>query len=104
MNPSVAARRAEVSLRKRADLTSGVGAGVLGGGIALLLAQYLRAYAIPLLLVGVLLHGWGMFDRHRLDRQAGTDTLRWSEALYWVCWVALFALALYILARSVPDR
>ena len=101
MNPSLAVRRAEVSQRKRADLTSGVGAGVLGGGIALLLAQYLRAYAIPLLFVGVLLHGWGMFDRHRLDGQAGTDTLRWAEALYWVCWVALFALALYILAGAL---
>lgn len=101
MNPNLAAPRAEVSRRKRADVTSGVGAGVLGGGIALLLAQYLTPYAIPLLLVGALLHGWGMFDRHRQDRQAGTDTLRWAEALYWVCWVALFALAVYILASAL---
>ena len=101
MRSVLAARRAEVSRRKYADLTTGVGAGVLGGGIALLLAQYLSAHAIPLLLVGTLLHGWGMFDRHRLDRQAGTDALRWAEALYWLCWVALLALALYILAGAL---
>ena len=98
MNRNLASRRAEVSRRKRADLTSGVGAGVLGGGIALLLAPYLRAYAIPLLLAGALLHGWGMFDRHRMDNQEGAATLRWAEALYWLCWIALLGVALYIAA------
>ena len=63
----------KVGRQKRAELTSAVGAGVLGGGLALLLAQYLAPYTVPLLVVGSLLHAWGMVDRHRLDRAAGGE-------------------------------
>jgi hypothetical protein len=103
MNRTLAAPRTEPRRRKLAELTSGVGAGVLGGGLALLLAPYLTAYAVPLVLVGALVHGWGMLDYHRLDRATGAEPVWWAEALYWVCWIALLVLALYIargLARS----
>ena len=81
---------------KRADLTSSLGAGVLGGGLALLAPRFLAPYAVALLLAGALLHGWGMYDKHRLERAAGEAPPRWAEALYWLCWVALAALAAWI--------
>ena len=67
---------------------------MLGGGLGALLAQWLGAYALALVAVGVVLHGWGMLEKHRL--QAGAEIPRWSNALYWLCWVFLAALTLWI--------
>lgn len=81
---------------KRADTTSAVGAGVLGGGVGVLLASFLEPYAIPIVGLGLLMHAWGMSDKHRLESGVGTGRLWWAEALYWGCWIALLALALYV--------
>ena len=81
---------------KRAETTSAFGAGILGAGIALLLARWVQPFAVPLLFLGVVMHAWGMYDKHRLD--AGSDSIRiwWVEALYWGCWIALVALGIYV--------
>lgn len=84
--------------RRLAESTSVIGAGVLGAGIALLFATSLAPYAVPLFVVGILLHAWGMFDRSRLDRAVGASTPRWATVLYWVCWLSLLALTGYIAA------
>ena len=78
--------------RKLAELTSGIGAGVLGAGLALLLPAAAAAYALPILILGALMHGWGMFDKHRLEQSAGSVQPRWAGLLYWGCWLALLAL------------
>ena len=80
---------------KRADTTSAVGAGVLGAGIGILLGRSLEAYAIPIIALGLLMHAWGMYDKHRLESGVGTGRLWWAEALYWGCWIGLLALAVY---------
>ena len=80
---------------KRADMTSAVGAGVLGAGIGAFLGPRLEAYAIPIIALGLLMHAWGMYDKHRLESGAGTGRLWWAEALYWGCWIGLLALAVY---------
>lgn len=82
--------------RKLAELTGGIGAGLLGAGIALLLPASLGAYALPIIALGILMHGWGMLDKHRLERAAGTVQPRWATLLYWGCWLALLGLALAI--------
>lgn len=87
--------------RKRAELTSALGAGVLGTGIGVLLASYLSSYGLVLLIVGALVHGWGMLDRHRLERSEVTERVVWAEALYWTCWLGLAALAGYIAFRTL---
>jgi len=85
---------------KRAELLSSIGAGVLGGGIALLLAKFLAPYAIPILLLGLISHAIGMSRKHGLEQQSQSVRVWWAEALYWFCWLALVALLLFIVFRQ----
>jgi hypothetical protein len=80
----------------RAELLSAVGAGVLGGGLALLFRRALEPHAPAITLVGLAMHSWGMYWRRRLDRQAGAGRARWEEIAYWLCWAALLVLAVYM--------
>ena len=81
---------------KRAELLSGLGAIVLGMGLGLFFSKFLMSYTTPLLLIGLLTHAWGMFDKHRLENSSTSTRLWWAETLYWVCWTALLALVAYI--------
>ena len=81
---------------KRAETTSTFGAGILGGGIALLAADLLRSSAILFLLIGLAMHAWGMFDKHRLESATAIARVWWAEALYWGCWAALVALGVHV--------
>ena len=83
---------------KRAETTSAIGAGVLGAGIALLFASVLKSYTVPILVLGLVMHSWGMYDKHRLEANAGAVRVWWVEALYWGCWVALVGLLVYVIA------
>ena len=83
---------------KRAETTASIGAGVLGAGIALLLPEFVRFYAVPIVALGLVMHAWGMYDKHRLETSAGAKEPWWAMALYWLCWLALVALFLYLLA------
>jgi len=84
---------------KLAELTSTFGAGVIGAGIGVLLATWLEGLGLSILAVGLLLHAWGMRDKHALE--AGAPQPAWSTALYGACWLILGALALYAVARVV---
>jgi hypothetical protein len=80
---------------KGADLASGLGAIALGAGLALLLPEALRAYAMPLLVGGVVVHGVGMTLKYRLESRDGAP-LWWERALFWLCWACLAALLVWI--------
>ena len=67
---------AQVSRLRLAELSSSMGAGVLGIGIGVLAASWLRALGLMFVAVGVAMHGWGMLDKHRLER--GDARPRWS--------------------------
>ena len=82
--------------QKRAELLAGLGAVVLGVGIGALQALHLQRYAIAFLLSGIVIHGFGMFDKRRLEKNAGAAQPWWSELLYWICWLLLAALMLYV--------
>jgi uncharacterized membrane protein YecN with MAPEG domain len=88
-----------VNRLKLAELSSGVGALVAGVGLGALSARWLEASAGLVLASGVVLHAWGMWDKHRLE--AGGPEARWSAVLYWVCWVLLAVAAIFVLARAV---
>jgi hypothetical protein len=86
--------------RRRAELISTVGAGVLGAGLGLLLARALAPYTLPLLLIGLGCHAWGMYEKHQADVQQGEQPPTWAKWIYWSCWVLLGVLAVFIVLRS----
>jgi hypothetical protein len=92
-------KRSEVAT-KQADLASGIGAGVLGVGLGVLLADDLRPIAAIVLLLGAVVHGWAMWRKHQLEKSAQVELPHWSVVLYWVCWLAFPAMAAIIVARS----
>jgi hypothetical protein len=81
---------------KKADLLSSAGAGALGAGLALLFAEALKPYGATILVVGLIAHGLGMFQKHQLERQETSVRSWWVEVLYWLCWLALGGLLLVI--------
>jgi hypothetical protein len=85
---------------KGAELAYGLGAIVLGAGLALVLPEWLRAYALPLLIGGVVVHGVGMTLKYRLESRGGPP-LWWERALFWLCWAGLAALGLWLVVAFV---
>ena len=84
---------------RRAEILSTSGAAILGAGAALLLERWLSPVAVPLLILGVLSHGWGMYERRRIESHSGVSRARWEGPLYWLCWVSLCLILLYSLLR-----
>lgn len=85
---------------KSAELASGLGAIVPGAGLALLAPDVFRGLAVPLLVVGIVVHGVGMTLKHRLE-QAQRQPLWWETALFWICWACLAGVAIWLLVRSL---
>lgn len=81
---------------KQLELLGGVGAGILGAGAALLFARWLLPYAVPVLMVGLVTHGWAMFAKGRLERQAQAVQPWWAVAAEWVCWIMIATLVVYV--------
>ena len=86
---------------KKAELLSTLGAAVLGGGVALLLQRWLVPFAVPILIVGLAVHAWGMFDKHRAESAGNVQRRPWENALYWACWLVLAGLITYVSLSSV---
>lgn len=80
-----------------AELTSGVGALVLGLGLGALLTRWIGAAAGFVTLAGVLVHSFGMWDKHRLEAQTSADSTPLVVALYWVCWLMLAATVVFLI-------
>jgi len=88
---------------KGAELASGLGAIVLGAGLALVLPVWLRDYALPLLIGGIVVHGVGMTLKYRLESRDGPP-LWWERALFWLCWACLAALGLWLAVAFAITR
>lgn len=80
-----------------AELTSGIGAVVLGIGLGVLLSDRLAGFRFAVL--GIAVHGWGMYDRHRQERSQGAVDPWWAAALYWACWIGLAGMLAWVMIR-----
>ena len=85
---------------ERADLASGIGVLILGIGVGALLGGSLYPYAVYFVVGGILLHGWGMFRKHRLQRELFGGSLWWVQVLYGLCWLLIAALVLYLRGQA----
>ena len=86
--------------RKRiAELTSGIGALVLGVGLGVVLSGRLAGLGLWVLIVGAVVHAWGMYDKHRIERSSDSADPWWSSLLYWGCWLVLAVGALVLSGR-----
>jgi hypothetical protein len=88
---------------KTADLSSGIGAGILGLGLGVLLAEDLQPIAGIVLVLGAVLHGWGMWSKHHLERADAVELPHWRIVLYWICWLGLAAIAVLIVTRAAKQ-
>jgi hypothetical protein len=53
-------------------MTSSLGALVLRIGLGALLGSWLAGVGLWVLLAGAMVHGWGMYDKNRLERSSGS--------------------------------
>lgn len=88
---------------KRAELLSGVGAVVLGIGLGVLLPNFLNPYALPVLIIGLLMHALGMFMKHKLENESTSVRLWWAEILYWLCWFVLLGIIIYVVFNYLKN-
>ena len=90
-------RRDDENVRRLrlAELVSSLGAGILGLGIGILAASYLTGLGPAIVGAGLLLHAWGMADRHRMEAKQGAPRIWWSTLMYWLCWLSLVALVVF---------
>lgn len=86
----------KVNRLKIAELTSGIGAVILGVGLGAHFSNWFAGQSVLILVIGIIMHAWGMFDKNRLEKQADASIPSWSKALYIVCWVCLLLLGVYI--------
>ena len=81
---------------KVAELTSGVGALVLGVGLGALFPRWFAPAAGAIALAGVITHAFGMWDKHRVEGQRHAITEPWVTALYWVWWLLLAGVVAFL--------
>ena len=85
---------------KLAELTSGVGALVLGAGMGALFPRWFAPAAGLIATAGLFLHAFGMWDKHRMERQEGARDPAWVAGLYWACWLLLGIVLVIVLFKG----
>jgi hypothetical protein len=88
---------------KQADLMSALGAGALGAGVGAMFANWLAAFALVAVLIGIAIHGWAMFEKRRLEDISGEPRVPWEMVMYWSCWLVLALLVGSIIYRGVSQ-
>lgn len=84
---------------KLAELTSGIGALVLGVGLGALFPAWFGPTAGLITGVGGCLHAFGMWDKHRLEARSTATSASWIVALYWICWGVLAVVLVLVVRR-----
>ena len=74
---------------------------MLGIAIGLLMHAELLRYFAAIVIVGLALHGVGMYDKHRIEKSRAAQPAWWMQALYITCWIALAAFVGYVIVQAV---
>jgi len=82
---------------KLAELTAGVGHSCSESVLGAPFPQWVGPAAGLITVVGVSLHAFGMWDKHRLEAQSHANNPTWVVALYWVCWLLLAVVVVLLL-------
>ena len=72
-----------------AEMTSSVGALLLGIGAGAVIASSLGNLATGVFLIGLALHAWGMWDKHRVEARLASPEPVWAKVMFWGCWIML---------------
>ncbi len=80
---------------KISELISVFGVGSIGFGLGALFADFARLYAPWIILIGILMHGLGMYEIQTMNKKE----MWWTKPLYWLCWIIIIGLAIYVLPK-----
>jgi hypothetical protein len=83
---------------KLAELTSGMGALALGVGLGAIFSPWFAPAAGFIAVAGFAAHGFGVWDKHRLEAQSHVESPPWAS-LCTVCWLLLAAVAVLLFGR-----
>ena len=90
-------RNTKDSALKQAELASALGAGIIGFGLGVYLANYFASNALWTIVIGIALHGVAMYKKAGMK----PTKLKWAKWLYWLCWAIIIGLVIYILASAI---
>lgn len=76
---------------KRSELASTFAADPPGGGLGLSGARHVADIAFHGRMARALLHGWGMYNKHAIERYLARPEASWMRASYW--WPCRLVLA-----------
>lgn len=79
------------------ELISVLGVGTIGFGLGAFFSYYIKTYALPVILIGVLTHGLAMYKVHARNKKESLLV----KFLYWVCWIIIIGLAIYVLLKLI---
>ncbi|SRR3972149_7881961 len=80
--------------------TCTTGAIILGVGVGARFFSYLGNYYYLLILIGIVIHGLGMYQLHRRARFPNKEWHSFANILYWACWIIVIASILYIIFQT----
>jgi len=70
-------KNAKESRVKQAELASALGAGIIGFGLGVYLANYLQPYALWTIVIGIALHGVAMYKKAEMK----PAKLKWATQM-----------------------
>ena len=83
---------------KLAQSASALGAGLLGFGIGSKWGNIISSYALIVVIVGAIIHIWGMYVMQMKNQSRNTATIArilWISA--WICLIAVIVIIVFLL-------
>ena len=95
MRPNITLKKKFIPQLKIADMFSMIGAGLIGLGLGASLNEQLVGVIPVFILVGMVLHGLGMYGKFEIEREHIEPPV-WVIITFVACWIGLMLAGLYI--------